>query len=71
MKNLINVILLIFIVNVAYSQNKYPIATIINNDTLICFTNYKLLLIILYFVCVCMFKLDTLKIELSAIVQLC
>jgi hypothetical protein len=38
MKNLINVILLIFIVNVAYSQNKYPIATIINNDTLICFT---------------------------------
>jgi len=38
MKNLINVILLIFIINVAYSQNKYPIVTIINNDTLICFT---------------------------------
>jgi hypothetical protein len=38
MKNLINIILLIFILNVAYSQNKYPIATIINNDTLICFT---------------------------------
>lgn len=38
MKNLINIILLIFIVNVAYSQNKYPIVTIIKNDTLICFT---------------------------------
>jgi hypothetical protein len=38
MKNLINVILLIFIVNIAYSQNKYPIVTIVKNDTLICFT---------------------------------
>lgn len=38
MKNLINIILLIFILNVAYSQNKYPIVTIIKNDTLICFT---------------------------------
>jgi hypothetical protein len=38
MKNLISIILLVFIVNVAYSQNKYPIVTIIKNDTLICFT---------------------------------
>ena len=38
MNNLINVILLIFIVNIAYSQNKYPIVTIVKNDTLICFT---------------------------------
>lgn len=38
MKNLISIILFVFIVNVAYSQNKYPIVTIIKNDTLICFT---------------------------------